>query len=274
VSGTTSRNWLSGAITALVLVFLMAPLAVVVLFSFHETAALSLPFTGFSLRWYREVLGSQEFRDAAINSLYVATIVALSTLVIGTAAAYGLTRAPARLRGPLGLLFFLPITLPGLFIGVALLVFFVRAKFELSLETVAIGHLIYVFPYFFLIARAAIDRLDAGLEEAARDLGASPWVVFRKVTLPQIWPVLAAATTMAFALSLDEFVITFFVIGPDSTLPLFIWSGLRQTIDPSINTVSTLLLVTSLLIWLFGFALTALFERRRRGRASVPVPIA
>jgi ABC-type spermidine/putrescine transport system permease subunit II len=126
-----------------------------------------------------------------------------------------------------------------------------------------LAHLVYVFPYFLLIAVAALDRLDPALEETAADLGASPIKVFRRVTLPQIWPVLAGATCLAFALSFDEFIITFFVIGSDATLPLFIWSRLRRTIDPSINVISTWLLVISLVLWVAAFLLTLRAERRR-----------
>jgi ABC-type spermidine/putrescine transport system permease subunit II len=265
------RSPLAAAVTVAALLFLFVPLAIVVLFSFHKTAALSFPFTGFSLRWYREVLGSFEFREAAKNSLYIALCVAGLTLVIGTAAAYGLSRTSARLRAPLALLFFLPVTLPGLFLGVSMLVFLARVDVKLSLVTVAIGHLVYVFPYFMLLALAALDRLDPALEEAAADLGASPWKVFRKVTLPQIWPVLVGATALAFMLSFDEFIITFFVIGSDSTIPLFIFSSLRRTIDPSINTISTLLLALTLTLWVVAFAFT-IRGSRARARAAAPVP--
>ncbi len=129
-----------------------------------------------------------------MNSAIVAVSVALLTLVIGTMASYGLTRCRARWRAPLAALFFLPITLPGLFVGIALLVYFARLDVQLSLVTVAIAHFVFVFPYFVLIAAAALDRLDPAVEEAASDLGASPWKVFRKVTLPLIWPVLVGAT--------------------------------------------------------------------------------
>ena len=98
--------------------------------------------------------------------------------------------------------------------------------------TVTIAHLVYVFPYYLLIAGAALDRLDIALEESAQDLGANAWLVFWRVTMPQIWPLLAGATSLAFALSFDEFIITFFVIGPQSTLPMFIWSSLRRTRRP------------------------------------------
>jgi spermidine/putrescine transport system permease protein len=262
------RSGLTGVFTVAGVLFLWGPLLVVVLFSLHSTAALSFPFHGFSLRWYEEIFSSAEVRSAAENSLIVATVTAATTLVLGTLAAYGLTRTSSRARGPLALLFFLPITLPGLFIGTALLVAFARVEVTLSLATVAAAHLVYVFPFFFLIARAALDRLDPALEEAAADLGAGRWLVFRRVTLPQVWPVLVGAACLAFALSFDEFIITFFVIGPDSTLPMFIWSTLRRTIDPSINAISTLLLLFTLLVFVVTFALTWWSERRRRGSAE------
>jgi len=257
------RSPFTAAITILALLFLFLPLAVVVLFSFHKTAGLSFPFHGFSLRWYRTVWSSDDFRSAALNSLWVALPVAGLTLILATLAAYGLSRTSSRLRAPLALLFFLPITLPGLFLGISLLVFFARVHLELSLKTVVMAHLVYVFPYFLLMAVAALDRLDPALEEAASDLGASPLKVFRRVTLPQIWPVLVGATCLAFALSFDEFIITFFVVGSNATLPLFIWSRLRRTIDPSINVISTWLLLISLTLWVVAFLLTLRAERRR-----------
>jgi ABC-type spermidine/putrescine transport system permease subunit II len=120
-----------------------------------------------------------------------------------------------------------------------------------------------------LMALAALDRLDPALEEAAADLGASPWKVFRRVTLPQVWPVLVGATALSFMLSFDEFIITFFVIGSDSTLPLFIFSSLRRTIDPTINTVSTLLLALTLVLWVVAFAFTIRGSRARSRTASL-----
>jgi spermidine/putrescine transport system permease protein len=269
----TRRSPATGAFTIAGLVFLWAPLLLVALFSFHSTGSLTFPFEGFSTRWYDEVFSNEVISTAAKNSLIVATSTALITVLLGTLAAYGLTRTRSRLRGPLSLLFFLPITLPGLFIGIALLVSFSRVEWSLSLVTVTIAHLVYVFPFFFLVARAALERLDPALEETAADLGAGRWTVFRRVTLPQVWPVLVGAACLAFALSFDEFVITFFVIGPDSTLPLYIWSGLRRTIDPSINAISTLLLAFTMLLFVVTFALTTWSERRRRGRGLAEDPL-
>lgn len=250
--------------------FLLLPLGIVVLFSFHATASLSFPFQGFSLRWYRMTLASPDVRAAVRNSLIVALSTTLVTLVLGTLAAYGLSRSSSRWRGPVAFLFFLPITLPGLFVGLALLVLFSELRVTLSLLTIVIAHVIYVLPFFMLLARAALDRTDAGIEEAAADLGASRWVVFRRVTLPQVRLVLLAATALAFALSFDEFVITFFVVGPDSTIPLFIWGSLRRTTDPSINTVSSLLMLVTTVLALGGFLslLRADRDRRRQLRAA------
>lgn len=264
------RSPFTGLITIAALIFLFVPLIVVVLFSFHETSGLSFPFKGFSLRWYREVMSSPVFLATARNSLIVATATAMVTLVLGTLAAYGLGRVPPKVRVPLALLFFLPLTLPGLFIGLSLLVFFNLVSeqvldVKLSLQTVTVAHLVYVFPYFLLIAIAALGRLDVALEEAASDLGATSWTVFRRVTLPQIWPVLLSATSLAFALSFDEFIITFFVIGPESTVPMFIWSTLRRTANPTINTVSTLLLAVTLLLFTAAFILT-LRSGRKQGQ--------
>ena len=270
--GEGQRSPLTGVITMVALVFLYAPLVIVVLFSFHATGNLSFPWQGFSTRWYREVLASAEFRAAFRASVVVAVSTSVTTLIFGTMAAYGLTRVSGRVRGPLAFLFFLPLTVPGLFIGIGLLSWFTKLDVRASLTTVTVAHLVYVFPYFMLIAGAALDRLDVALEESAQDLGASPWLVFWRVTFPQVWPLLAGATSLAFALSFDEFIITFFVIGNQSTLPMFIWSSLRRTVDPSINVVSTLLMAITLLLWVVAFAFTLRSERQRNRTRDAAVP--
>ncbi|MGI9029363.1 MAG: ABC transporter permease [Ilumatobacteraceae bacterium] len=261
-SARRQRSPLTTGVVVASLVFLFAPLLVVVLFSFNSVGSLSLPFRGFSLRWYEQIFESEEFRSSIRSSAVVATATAVTTLVLGTLAAYALSKARSRWRAPLALLLFLPLTLPGLFIGLALLVLFGRVDVSLSLTTVTIAHLVYVMPYFLLIALAALQRLDPALEEAGADLGANGWLVFTRVTLPQVWPVLMGATFLGFALSFDEFVITFFVIGPQSTLPLFIFSSLRRTVDPSINAISTLLLLISLVLFAGSFVLTLRGDRR------------
>jgi spermidine/putrescine transport system permease protein len=250
------RGPVTTVITIAALLFLFVPLAVVVLFSFNSTGSLTFPFGGFSMRWYQQITSSVEFRNAVLNSATVASVTAIVTLLFGTLAAYGLSRASTRLRTPIAILLFLPLTLPGLFLGLSLLVLFSRAEVSLSLATVGVAHLVYVLPYYLLIAVAALRRLDPALEEAGQDLGANSWLVFTRVTLPQVWPVLLGAACLAFALSFDEFIITFFVIGAESTLPLFIFSSLRRTVDPSINAISSLLLAVTLVLFAISFVLT------------------
>ncbi len=232
---------------AVLIFFLYVPIAIMVIFSFNEMPRLSLPIDGLSLRWYKLIFTDPAFTSAIINSVIVASATAVVTFVLGTLAALGLASVPTRLRGILAILFFAPITVPGLFLGLSLLTFFSELDIKLSLATVAAGHLVYTFPYFLLFARAALDRLDPQLNEIGADLGASPIHRFRRVTFPLVRPILLAAAFLAFALSFDEFVITFFVIGPQSTVPLVVWSIARRSIDPSINALATLLLFVTVL---------------------------
>ena len=266
---SATRSPIAATVTVLTLLFLGLPLVIVVLFSFHESSSLAFPFTGFSLRWYEETLSSATFLDAMRNSFIVAICVAASTFLLATPAAYGLSRLHLRWKGLLLLLFFMPITIPGLFIGVALLVWFDFLDVTLSLGTIIIAHVVFVFPYFLLLAYQGFDRLQPGLEAAAADLGAGPWSTFRRVVFPQISPVLLGATVLVFSLSFDEFIITFFVTGGGSTVPLFIWSSLRRTIDPTINTVSTILLVITLGTWLMAFVINYIIQRRRSAEPEV-----
>lgn len=260
----TRRSIPTAAITVVALVFLFAPLAVVVLFSFHKTNSLTPPFEGLSTRWYREVLADRAFRSGLATSLRVAVLTAVATLVSGTAAAYGVSRTESRLKAVYGGLFLLPVTIPPLILGIAMLSFFSSRGIPLSTTTVVIAHTVFVAPVFFVIARTALDRVEVAQLEAAADLGAPPWYRFWHVILPQILPVLLAGAAMAFVISFDEFIVTFFVIGNDSTLPLVIFSRLRRTIDPSVNAISSLLLFANLAIWLVAVLYAVRVERRRR----------
>lgn len=234
--------------TAGVFIFLFAPIFIIILFSFNESARLSFPITGFSLHWYVEVLNSTVFRSAVKNTLIVGTATSLIAVIIGTLGSLGLTRYRFRLKGVLSSLMMVPISLPALFLGIMLLAYFAAFKVRLSLLTVIVGHLIYTLPYFVLVANARLERFDIVLEEAAQDLGATAWQTFWRVTFPIIAPSVIGAGLVVFALSFDEFLITFFVIGSQSTLPMVIWSMMRRTIDPRINAISTMLVVTSLLL--------------------------
>lgn len=258
----------AGIATGVVLAFLYVPLLVVVLFSFHSTPSLSLPFEGFSLRWYEQLFADEVAVTTLRTSLLVASVTALISLVLGTLTAYGLTRARRRLHGPLRVLFLLPLALPPLFVGLALFTLFVELGVQLSLQTVVIAHVVVTLPLFVLIAGATLDRLDPALDDAAQDLGAGGWQTFRHVTLPQVWPALVAGAALAFALSFDEFPVTFFVMGEDSTLPFYVYGRLRQTIDPLINAISTLLMTVMFLLFALATLVEWLNARRRGSRAT------
>jgi spermidine/putrescine transport system permease protein len=257
------RSYLLGGFVALVLAFLFVPLIIVVLFSFNSSAAVTLPFHGFSLHWYSAAFEDSEIVAAFEHSAIVASGVAVATLILGTAAAYGVSRSRSRWSGGLGALFYAPIIFPGIFLGIALLIFFARIELELSLLTVAIGHFVYAFPFVFVIARLGFDRSDRWLEEVAADLGASPLQAFRKVVLPQVTPVLAGAAALAFMLSFDEFFITNFVVASEPTVPILIFARLRHSVNPTVNVISTVMLVITALI-AAGLAISSWRAARRR----------
>jgi len=236
--------WL-GIYFVLVILYLFFPIAIIALFSFNSSPAISFPIRGLSLRWYREILVSPVFLSALQNSLIVAVITTFICFVVGTLAALGLTRYNFRFKALVQSLYVLPVTLPGLLLGLSLLSFFIFLSLKLSLGTVVIGHLVYTLPYFVLVATARLERFDRMLEEAAQDLGCTPWQTFWKVDFPIIAPSIIGAAVIVFALSFDEFLITFFVIGTQSTLPMLVWSMMRMSIDPRVNAISVVLMVAS-----------------------------
>lgn len=259
----TRRSIPTAVVTLLVIAFLFAPLMIVVLFSFHSTNGLTLPFEGFSFRWYREVLDDPSVRDGLMTSLRVGLSSAVLTFVLGTAAAYGVSRSSSRLKTLYGGLFVTPLAMPALIFGIALLSFFAYRDVSLSVTTVIIAHTIFVMPLFFVVATTALSRIEGAQLEAAADLGSTPWHTFWHVVFMQILPVLLAGAAMAFVISFDEFIITFFVIGNESTLPMVIFSRLRRTIDPSINAISSLLLAVNLIMWLIAVIYSVRAEGRR-----------
>jgi spermidine/putrescine transport system permease protein len=234
--------------SGLVIAFLFFPIAIIFIFSFNETPAVSFPIRGLSLRWYGEILQSRVFLLALQNSLIVASLTTIICVTLGTLAALALTRYRFRFQPVIQSFFLLPLSLPGLFMGIALLSYFISLNLKLSLSTVIIGHLIYTLPYFVLVASSRLERFDHLIEEAAQDLGCSPRQTFWKVTFPIIAPSIIGAAMVVFALSLDEFLITFFVIGAESTLPMLIWSMMRRSIDPRVNAISVILMLASMII--------------------------
>jgi spermidine/putrescine transport system permease protein len=235
----------------LLLAFLFLPLAVLIMFSFSSSGQLRFPITGLSLRWYREVFGNSTVIGGIAASLGVAVATGLIVAAVGTLAAVAVNRYPFRGAGLVTALILAPAALPGLVIGIALLNFFGDLHLTLSLVTVTVGHVIYTLPYFYLVLSARLRRFDPLLEEAATDMGAGPVQRFRRVTAPLVSPAIIASAFVVLALSWDEFQITFFTIGDQSTLPLVIWSRARLSIDPSVNAIGTLMVAGSLLVVIF-----------------------
>lgn len=242
------------AIVYATLCFLIAPILLIVLFSFNESQSLSFPITGFSLRWYAQVFQDAQLGKALLSSLNIAFWTAVTTLLIGTAASLAWLRMTPRGRSFLEVLTITPIALPGLFLGVALLVVFSQLGIKLSSITIILSHVLLTLPLLIVSMKARLALFDSSLEEASRDLGASIAQTFLRVTLPLIAPTLFACAILAFAVSFDEFVVTSFVAGTETTLPMYIWSMMRRTVTPLINAISTLALLFSILILVAAWA--------------------
>ncbi|HNS51092.1 MAG TPA: ABC transporter permease [Anaerolineae bacterium] len=234
--------------------FLYLPVLLLALFSFNKSAAGNLPFTGFTLHWYADLFRDYLVMDAFKNSLLVAAVTALAATAIGTAAAFALVRARLRVTEFLRVIFVMPMMIPGLLIGIALLVFFSSMlNLPLSLGTVIVGHVVMTTPFVLLVVATRLTDFDRRLEWAAADLGANPLTTFRYIILPLILPGVLAGALFAFTLSLDEFVITLFTIGAQTTLPLYVFSQVKFGVTPKINALATLLLLGSITILMLTF---------------------
>ena len=248
------------------LFFLFAPIVIIVLFSFHSTPGLVFPMEGLSLRWYSELFDNRNFIVSLWNSIKVGFFTSVTTTFLGTLAGLALIRTRGSFRRAFELLNFMPIGLPGLFLGIALATLFAQIRLPRSLLTVTIAHVLFTLPFFVEAMRSRVTYFDQSLEEAARDLGANQFQTFRLVTIPILLPTIVGAAILTFALSFDEFIITVFVSGNDTTLPLFIWSMLRRTVDPSINAASVLALSLSILV--LGAGGLSMWLQRKRAVAA------
>jgi spermidine/putrescine transport system permease protein len=249
------------AFALLLAIFMGAPLVLVVLFSFNQSALTSLPLTAFTLDWYRKLFSLGAFWPALWNSLIVATLVAILSVAIGTMAALLLARMTPRRAETLIAIVSVPMMLPALIIGVAMMSCFVRLiDLPLGLPTVILGHLVIAQPFVILIVFSRLVTFDWAVVDSARDLGASPLRAFLTVTLPIIRPTIIGAGLIALSISLDDFVITFFTIGAGNTLPTLVWGMVRTSLDPTINAIATLLILLSV-----GSTFVALRVSRYRG---------
>jgi spermidine/putrescine transport system permease protein len=247
--------------------FLFAPIILLVLFSFNANQYGTLPVTGWTTHWYRDAFNDPQIQDAVKTTLSVALEVTILSTIVGTAAAFPLVRSNLKFRSGIRAALTLPIMLPGLLIGVSLLTFFTSVlHLQLSNQTAVIGQAVFTTPFVILVVAARLEGFDRSLERAASDLGANAYRRMRYVVLPLIGPAIFAGALFAFTLSLDEFVITLFLIGGGNTLPIYIYTQVKFGITPEINAIASLLIAASLTISALAFALPAgVRAARRRG---------
>jgi spermidine/putrescine transport system permease protein len=254
-------EWLTSYAVAY-MIFLYAPVILMPMFAFNDATVIAFPLSGFTTRWLEVLWSSDALHSAVWNSIIVAIVTALASTFLGACAA----RASARYRFPAqrGIIGFtmLPLVLPEIIVAVALIVMLMQLGMSLSLWTVVAGHVLICTPFSIAILSSAFAGLDQSLEEASFDLGESRWGTFRRLTLPLVMPGVISSLLICFTISLDEFIIAFFLTGTDATLPVYIWSQLRfPTKLPSVMALGTVLLVLSI-----GLLVLAEWFRRRAAR--------
>lgn len=229
-----------------VLMFLYTPILVMMAMGFNASPLYELPFT-FSTRWYEALLGNRQLLTAGMNSIIIAVITSVVATTFGTMASVALSRRTFRGKNLLQVLLLPPIAIPWLITGTAMLIFFYWSGIGRGMHALLIGHVALAIPYVVLVVGTGFRTIRADLEEAAMSLGSTPIHAFFSVTLPLLYPSILGAALFAFAVSLDQFVISYFLATPGyTTLPVQIYSAIRKGFTPEINAISTLLLLGSM----------------------------
>jgi spermidine/putrescine transport system permease protein len=251
--------------TWLFFLFLFAPIALVVLFSFNSTRSLQ-NFDGFSLRWYERFFETESLRDSLFASIQIALVTMVVATAIGTLLAYGLVRARTRWSGSANVLMLFPLVTPEIVAGVSALLLFTQVGLKLSLTTIILAHITFSISYVTVVVRGRLASMGQEVENAALDLGATRWQTFRLVTLPELWPAILAAGLLVFALSFDDFVLSFFTTGESpQPLPVRIWSAIRFGVTPTINAIGSFMLAISLVTIGLALLLPRLLGRKESG---------
>ena len=247
-----------GVWTGVVFAFFYLPIAILILFSFNESR-LNIVWTGFTLEWYGSLFGDRTLVRTLQNSLIVAAATTLLSVVLGTAGGWLLYRYRYRASTVLETLVFLPMIVPEVILGVSLLILFVTVGLKLGYSTIVISHVTFCFPFVMAAVQARLAGLDPSLEEAALDLGATPVQAFSKVLIPYLMPAIVSGALMAFTLSLDELIVTWFTASAGTrTLPLEIFGRVKRGLDPSLNAIST----AFILFTVFAVLVTEALRRR------------
>jgi len=260
---STRRNTGLGIYTGIFYLYLYLPILILVVFSFNAQR-LNLSWEGFTFHWYEVLFSDGEVANATRNTLTVAILSTIVSTVIGTLAALALHRYAFRLHAFSETSLYIPIVIPEIVMGIGLLSLYALFKIGLGLTTITLSHIAFSIPFVALVVRARLHGFDRSVEEAAMDLGANEFVTFRRVTLPLILPGVLSGAMLAFTLSLDDFIITFFTAGPGSTtLPLLVYGMVKTHITPEINALSTIWVLTVFILLL----LSQLLQRRSAGAA-------
>ena len=250
---------------ALFFLVLFVPIVLVILFSFNSSRSLQ-NFDGFSLRWYETFFESESLRDSLIASVEIALLTMVVATVLGTLLAYGLVRTRTRWSNAANILMLIPLVTPEIVAGASALLLFTQVGLELSLTTIVLAHITFSISYVTVVVRARLVSLGREVESAAMDLGATRWQTFRLVTLPALWPAVLAAGLLVFALSFDDFVLSFFTTGESpQPLPVRIWTQIRFGVRPTINAIGTFMLVVSVLSIALALLIPRLFGRKESG---------
>jgi len=256
------RWWQKGMVgfSLMVLAFLYVPIAILVIFSFNDSAVTSFPLSGFTLRWYQAFLSNSQMLAALGNSLIVALGATALCLVLGVTAALALDRYRFPGKGLFQNVILLPLRPPGIATGIAMLNFYKQIGIPQSLTAVVIGHATALLGIVVSQVMARLAKLDRRLLEASADLGATPVETFRRITLPSIRTSIIGSALLCFTLSFDEIPVTYFLTGREVTLPIYIYSTLRRGITPEINAVGSLIVAVSFVLVILS--VTMLRDRR------------
>jgi spermidine/putrescine transport system permease protein len=236
----------------LVYSFLYVPIVILVVFSFNQSK-LNAVWTGFTFEWYGKLWSNSHVLDAVEVTLIVAFISVVIATMLGTLVSVGMYKYQFKGKTALDGLLYIPLVISEIVLGISLLAFFSMVKIPLGLITLIIAHITFCLPFVVVTVRARLQGFDKSLEEAAMDLGANEWQTFTKITLPIIGPAIMAGALLAFTISMDDVIVSFFVSGPGSTtLPMQIFSMVKQGVTPEINALSTIMLLVTIMIVIFA----------------------
>ena len=227
----------------LVFAFLFLPIIVLVVYSFNSSS-MNIIFENFTFDWYHRLFENSDLIESFVNTLIVASVSTITSTIIGTISAYGLYKYHFPGKNLINGLIYVPIVIPEIVLGISLLSIFTLMKLELSLFTIILAHIAFSIPFVIVSVRSTLNNDIKVLEESAKDLGASNYTIFKEIVLPTIMPAIISGATLAFTLSLDDVVISYFTAGPGSnTLPLYIYSMIKTGITPDVNALSTLMML-------------------------------